>query len=104
MRFDPDACANAETAPIAAADWGEPIRRPPLWRGLVERGIEFRQAGSVLGCSGEFVRLICLPYSDRRRVRPGPEIAQRIEAWTGGEIVPASFDAPQAPDVIRRPS
>lgn len=98
MRPGHDPCTPPSSPTPAPKTWGPPVIRPPFWRGLMERGWGYREAGAALGCSGEFVRLICLPFSDRRRVKPGKDIAERILTFSEGEIPPESFEAPPTPD------
>ena len=71
-----------------------PISRPRLAAFLALRGIELRQAGQAIGCSGEKVRLMCLPFGHPRRQAPGPKLIDRIVEWTAGEITLADFDPP----------
>lgn len=87
MRTEYSACAPVDAVP-------EPIGRPPLALFLWERGIQYRPAGLAIGKSHEYVRLICLPFDDPRRIRPDAETAATIETWSGGAVPPASFDPP----------
>lgn len=60
------------------------------WR----RGIDLRAAADALDASVETIRLIRLPFSDSRRRVPAKELAERIFAYTAGDIVPAHFFPP----------
>lgn len=71
---------------------GHPLKlRPPFARWLFDRSLDFRKAASLLGCSHETVRLVCLPFDDAGRRIPGKELMQKIVALTEGEIDPNSF-------------
>lgn len=68
-----------------------PLNRPKLARFLWERDLDFRAAADHLGRSREWVRLVCLPFDDRRRRIPDREDMERIHDWTKGEVTPADF-------------
>lgn len=90
MRTEYSACCPVEGVP-------EPIGRPALALFLWERGVQFRPAGKAIGKSHEYVRLICLPFGDPRRLIPDAETAEKIREWTGGAVAPDSFDPPSEP-------
>lgn len=68
-----------------------PLIRPRLAKFLWERDISFREAGKALDRTGEWVRLICLPFDDPRRRIPDLQDMERIFAWTGGEVTAGDF-------------
>ncbi|MEW6018420.1 MAG: hypothetical protein AB1760_10150 [Pseudomonadota bacterium] len=68
-----------------------PIRRPALARWIWERGLTWRQAGDYFGMSGEGLRIVCLPFSNRRRQIPRRDLMAQIYERTGGEITPDTF-------------
>lgn len=57
------------------------------WR----RGVELREAAKSLDISIETVRRIRLPFSHKARRVPSAELAERIFAYTGGDVGPADF-------------
>lgn len=65
--------------------------RPSLAKFIWERGLDYRAAGEALGRTGEWVRLVCLPFNDPRRRVPETEDMRRIFDWSGGQIAPADF-------------
>ena len=73
----------------------KPLERPALAHWLWVRGILLREAGVVLECSYEQVRVICLPFGDENRRVPGEALLERIVEWTGGEITAADFYPPR---------
>ncbi|MCZ8195028.1 hypothetical protein [Brevundimonas sp.] len=68
-----------------------PRRRPALAQWLWARGYTWKEAGELFGCSGEAVRLWCLPFDDAARRRPEDGFMQRIRLVTGGEVGPEDF-------------
>lgn len=72
----------------------EPLKRPKLAKFLWDRDVKFAAAGEALGRTGEWVRLICLPFDDPRRRVPDAKDLERIHTWTNGEITPADFYPP----------
>jgi hypothetical protein len=78
--------AENGTAPVPS-----PLVRPRLAQFLWERDISFREAGRALDRTGEWVRLICLPFDDPRRRIPDLQDIQRIYDWTGGEVTAGDF-------------
>lgn len=68
-----------------------PRQRPPLARWVWDRGYTWKEAGELFGCSGEAVRLWCLPFDDPARRTPDQRSMERIERATGGEIGAGSF-------------
>ncbi len=86
---------RAEPAPMAdLPEPPDPVARPAWAHWLWVRKIEIREAGRAIGRSHEWVRTTCLPFDDPRRTLPDIETAERIEAWTRGEITLASFHGP----------
>ncbi|HEX7887290.1 MAG TPA: hypothetical protein VF474_15035 [Phenylobacterium sp.] len=72
-----------------------PLNRPKLARFLWDRDLGYAAAGEHLGRSGEWVRLVCLPFDDPRRRIPDADDMARIHAWTLGEVTPADFYRPE---------
>lgn len=68
-----------------------PVPRPAFAAFIEARKLKLREVGEALDCSGELVRLICLPFHDKRRRVPGAELMGRIVAWTGGQVVAGDF-------------
>lgn len=68
-----------------------PRRRPALAQWLWARGYTWKEAGELFGCSGEAVRLWCLPFDDAARRRPEDGFMQKIRAVTAGEVGPEDF-------------
>ncbi|HEY2178060.1 MAG TPA: hypothetical protein VGH15_05710 [Caulobacteraceae bacterium] len=71
-----------------------PVPRPAFARWMWERSLELKAVAAEIGCSHEQVRLICLPFADRRRRVPTAELLERIVTFTDGEIRPADFYPP----------
>lgn len=99
--MSPSATLSADASPPKAPrnQWPEPpavLDRPPFAFWLWERGINHREAGDVLGKSREWVRSICLPWSDPKRVTPRLAEAMEIEDWTRGAIPCRSWVPPQS--------
>lgn len=68
-----------------------PLDRPKFARFIWERGLDYRAAGRHLGRTGEWVRLVCLPFNDaRRRIPDGDDVA-KISDWSEGEIGPSDW-------------
>lgn len=44
------------------------------------------QMAELIGCSGEYVRLLCLPYGDPRRARPSQRMRGKIADATRGAV------------------
>jgi hypothetical protein len=65
--------------------------RPKLDRWLRDRALDDRAAGSLFGCSHEYVRRMRLPFDDARRAVPGKTIMSRIIAATEGDVVANDF-------------
>lgn len=73
--------------------------RPSLAKFIWERGLDYRAAGEALGRTGEWVRLVCLPFDDPRRRVPETEDMRRIFEWSAGQIAPSDF----YPEELRSP-
>lgn len=69
----------------------EPLSRPALARWLWDRGYTWKEAGALIGCSGEGVRLWCLPFDDPNRRQPEAQWIERIAVVTAGAITAADF-------------
>jgi len=78
--------AHSETGPVPS-----PLVRPRLAQFLWERDISFREAGRALDRTGEWVRLICLPFDDPRRRIPDLQDMERVFNWTGGVVTAGDF-------------
>lgn len=50
--------------------------------------------GKPVTCSPEMVRLLCLPFADRRRRLPSPDMAGVIESVTDGLVGEFDWHAP----------
>lgn len=72
----------------------EPRQRPSLARFVWERGYTWQEAGELFGCSGEAVRLWCLPFDDPARRTPDRSSMEKIVAGTNGEVTAADFYQP----------
>lgn len=79
---------NPTTAP-------DPERRPKLWRYYRARGLSGAQVGAVFGKSREWVRQVCRPFDDDKRVVPSPADVERAFDWSAGEITPADWYPPE---------
>lgn len=65
--------------------------RPRLARWLFDHDMTDVDAGRRLGCTGEYVRLICLPFDDPNRRVPGKRIMERVLSVTNGAVRPDDF-------------
>jgi hypothetical protein len=79
-------CNSAESGDSRCMNAPAPVPHPPFNRWLFERRLTNTWAASNLGCSTEYVRLMCLPLSDPKRRRPGVQMRRRIAELTGGAI------------------
>jgi hypothetical protein len=61
-----------------------------VWR----RDLKLRQVADALGCSVEHARAIRLPFGHEGRKVPGPELMEKIVAWTDGEVTAVDFYPP----------
>lgn len=71
-----------------------PRPRPRLAHWVWERGYTWNEAGELFECSGEAVRLWCLPFDDPGRRTPDKASLGRIVRVTGGVIGGADFIPP----------
>ena len=78
-----------------------PIKRPKLAQWLWERGLVFRDVEADLGRSYEYIRQVCLPFSDPARKQPDDAFIERAESFTAGEVTRKDFDPPET-DVQQR--
>jgi hypothetical protein len=76
-----------------------PAQRTPFDRWLWEKSISNVEAGRLLGCHAQTIRLWRRPFGDAQRRVPGIEDMRKIVTLTGGEVVAADFYPPdlQAP-------
>lgn len=75
-------------------DKHQPVERPKLARWMWDRKLKSRDAAPHLGVSAEQVRRYCLEFGHEDRAIPGPDVLQRILAWTGGEVTERDFYPP----------
>lgn len=75
---------------------------PPLALWLERKGMDNYQAAELIGCSGEYVRRMCLAFENPRRCKPTRRMALKIERATGGEVGLADWGAaPSRPYAAR---
>lgn len=72
----------------------EPRHRPALAKWVWDRAYTWKEAGELFGCSGEAVRLWCLPFTDVARRTPDKTWLGRITTVTGGAVTAADFYPP----------
>lgn len=72
-----------------------PSLRPPLHGYARARGLSLAELGAVFGKTGEWARLITLPFDDPRRRVPAPDDVARAFEWSCGEITPADWYPPE---------
>lgn len=84
--------------PVYVAVAPEPVARNPFDRLLFDRGVENPQAAEDLACSRQTIFLLRLPFGHPKRLKPGRDLAARIEAWSGGAVDRAAFDDPPSAD------
>ena len=73
----------------------KPAARPKLWRYYRERGLTSVEVGRVFGRSREWVRQVCLPFDDAKRVIPNEADIRTAYNWSSGEITPADWYPPE---------
>jgi hypothetical protein len=73
----------------------KPEDRPKLWRYYRERDLTLSQVGAVVDRTHEWVRLVCLPFSDPKRRVPSHVDVVKLFEWSGGEIGPADWYPPE---------
>ncbi len=61
-------------------------QRPKLHHFLAERGWDHYHGAALIGCSGEYVRRMCLPLHDPRRCVPSRRLRQTIAERTDGKV------------------
>ena len=76
--------------------------RPKLHAFLTGQGWDHYQGAALIGCSGEYVRRMCLPFGDPRRCNPSGRMRRRIAEKTAGVIGEGDWDGP-SPATIREP-
>lgn len=69
---------------------------PPLALWLERQGLDNFGAAALIGCSGEYVRRMCLPFENPRRCTPTRRMAERIARATGGEVGVGDWVAPRS--------
>lgn len=79
-------------------------RRPKLWRYYRDRSLTAQQVGDAFGRTREWVRRVTLPFDDPRRQVPSPDDIARAFDWSGGEITPADWYAPELSAPVPQPS
>jgi len=75
--------------------------RPKLHDFLTGLGLDHYGGAALIGCSGEYVRRLCLPYDSPRRCQPSLQMRQRIARATGGAVGEGDWTppAPRQPDL-----
>lgn len=68
--------------------------RPRFAHWIWARGLRLREVGTKIGCSGEYVRRICLPFEHPDWRPPNPKVLAAIVDWTAGEFSAADFYPP----------
>lgn len=71
-----------------------PRLRPALARWLWDRGYNWNEAGELFACSGEAVRLWCLPFGDPKRRTPDQPSMEKISTRTEGAVQAGDFYPP----------
>lgn len=71
----------------------DPILRPKLAHFMWARGLRLKDLEAPTGRSHEYIRRVCLPFSDPARTVPDDEFIGRVEAYTAGEVSKADFEA-----------
>jgi hypothetical protein len=62
--------------------WLKLVRQTDVW------------AAGELGCSAEYVRLICLPFDDPKRRDPSGKLVRKIVRLTAGACGPETWHPP----------
>lgn len=70
--------------------------RPKLHNFLAERGLDHFQGAVLLGCSGEYVRRMCLPLDNPRRSVPSKALRRQFSDRTGGAVGEGDWHQPGA--------
>ncbi|MFN3352614.1 MAG: hypothetical protein ACK4Z5_03310 [Brevundimonas sp.] len=72
----------------------EPQPRPAFdgWLRLHRR--DFAWAAERLGCTREYVRRLCLPFSDEDRAEPSGRMVRQIVRLTSGAVRPDDWHPP----------
>lgn len=60
--------------------------RPKLAAWIASQEKDHYWAAALIGCSGEYVRRLCLPLSDPRRSLPSMRIRRQIAEATAGAV------------------
>lgn len=72
----------------------DPVERPKLARWMWDRKLKAPDAAAPLGVSSEQVRKYCLEFGHVDRAVPGPQVLEKIFAWTRGEVTERDFYPP----------
>lgn len=67
--------------------------RPKLHSFLAARELDHFQGAALLGCSGEYVRRMCLAFDDPRRCVPSERMRRQFSEKTGGDVGVDDWDA-----------
>lgn len=78
----------------------DPRPSPAFDAWLRARRLDFAWAAGQLGCSREYVRLICLPFDDASRRDPSGRMVRAIIRLTGGAVRAEDWHPPVA-DILR---
>ncbi len=70
------------------------VDRPKLYGFIMARNLQWRDCEAPLGRSHEYIRRVCLPFADPKRIVPPAPFRKRAQDWTAGEITPPDFDPP----------
>lgn len=73
--------------------------RPELDHWIRDHGLDYAQAAKLFGCAAEFVRLMCLPFDDPARKKPGRRLMAVIVRVTQGKVKPGDF-YPAVADIL----
>lgn len=68
--------------------------RPKLHNFLTQRDLDHFQGAALLGCSGEYVRRMCLPFDDPRRSVPSKTLRRQFSERTAGAVGEGDWDRP----------
>lgn len=69
----------------------DPFYHPKFAVWCFERRLRLAPVAEAIECSIETARRIQLPFGDKDRRTPQPDLMNRIVSWTQGQVQPASF-------------
>lgn len=73
-----------------------PHPRPAFDAWLTLHRRDYAWAAERLGCTREYVRLICLPFDDEKRRDPRAGIVRKVVRLTAGAVRPDDWHPPLA--------